>query len=286
MCQAAYGVFDRHNTLRGALAESLAAAQCGLYARWATWERLQAARLHYAPSEAQLRAEWARLAAAAARPGAALQQLHVWALAHVLRRPLLVYGEDVVSSFRGDALGYARFRGLYLPLLCDEQQCSKAPLALAYTRGHFSALVPLDPAPPYIRPADAPPATAFLPLTDLDGKLLPVHFLTCEEVRPRSSLSSFYLHTQPGMRLALLGGSRLRSHRPCILISTSTGDKHNHSTLISSIQSIEFINKIPKLFCRYRTFFFAGMIFLPYIFSVEEIDEGVSVGLPESRSIH
>ncbi|XP_075986427.1 ubiquitin thioesterase trabid-like isoform X2 [Anticarsia gemmatalis] len=182
VCQAAYGVFDRHNALRAALAESLQHGARAFYARWAAWERGQAARLHYAPDEPQLRAEWARLQAAAARPGAALQQLHVWALAHVLRRPLVVYGEDVVSSFRGDALGYARFRGLYLPLLCERDSCLAAPLALAYTRGHFSALVALDPAPPYIRPADAPPATAFLPLTDCDGKLLPVHFLTVDEL--------------------------------------------------------------------------------------------------------
>lgn len=40
-------------------------------------------------------------------------QLHVWVLAHVMRRPLLVYGEDVVRSFRGEPLGYARFQGEY-----------------------------------------------------------------------------------------------------------------------------------------------------------------------------
>ncbi|XP_026734249.1 ubiquitin thioesterase trabid isoform X2 [Trichoplusia ni] len=178
LCQAAYGVSDRHNTLRAALAESLGAAGRAFYARWAAWERAQAARLHYAPDEAQLRAEWARLLAAAARPGAALHQLHVFALAHVLRRPVLVYGVDVVNSFRGEALGFARFRGLYLPLLWEPEQCCKAPLCLAYTRGHFSALVPLDPDICRERAGDA----AFLPLTDVDGKLLPVHFLTCDEM--------------------------------------------------------------------------------------------------------
>ncbi|XP_047035886.1 ubiquitin thioesterase trabid isoform X3 [Helicoverpa zea] len=179
VCQAAYGVADRANTLRAALGDALGAR--ALYARWAAWERAQAARLQYAPDEAQLRAEWARLAAAAARPGAALHQLHVFALAHVLRRPILVYGVDVVNSFRGEALGYARFRGLYLPLLCEPDACSKSPLSLGYTRGHFSALVPLQPrAPAYIRDARAP--QALLPLTDLDGKLLPVHFLTGDEM--------------------------------------------------------------------------------------------------------
>ncbi|KAJ8715342.1 hypothetical protein PYW07_009824 [Mythimna separata] len=178
LCQAAYGVFDRHNTLRGALAAALEPGRArGLWARWAAWERAQAARLHYAPDEAQLRAEWARLCAAATRPGAALHQLHVFALAHVLRRPLLVYGVDVVNSFRGEALGYARFRGLYLPLLCEPDGCSKSPLALAYTRGHFSALVPLAPA--YM----LRDACAFLPLTDLAGKLLPVPFLSPDELQ-------------------------------------------------------------------------------------------------------
>ena len=172
---------DRANTLRAALGDALGAGARPLYARWAAWERAQAARLHYAPDEPQLRNEWARLTAAAARPGAALHQLHVFALAHVLRRPLLVYGVDVVNSFRGEALGYARFRGLYLPLLCEPEGCCKSPLALGYTRGHFSALVPLR-APAYIC-RDARADCALLPLTDLDGKLLPVHFLTQDEVR-------------------------------------------------------------------------------------------------------
>lgn len=205
LCQAAYGVFDRHNTLRGALAESLQAARCGFYARWAAAERGAAARLQYAPSEAQLRAEWARLAAAAARPGAALHQLHVFALAHVLRRPILVYGVDVVNSFRGEALGYARFRGVYLPLLCERDQCSPSPLSLAYTRGHFSALVPLEPEPrPYIcREPRADADVAYLPLTDLDGKLLPVHFLTCDEVRYyilRCSITTLLKHSAVNKR--------------------------------------------------------------------------------------
>ncbi|KAF9405389.1 hypothetical protein HW555_013847, partial [Spodoptera exigua] len=128
LCQAAWGVADRHNTLRAALHDAL--QQRALYARWAAWERAQVlySVLHAARA---LYARWAAWERA---------QLHVWALAHVLRRPILVYGVDVVNSFRGEALGYARFRGLYLPLQCDADACSKSPLSLAYTRGHFSAL--------------------------------------------------------------------------------------------------------------------------------------------------
>ena len=171
LCQAAYGVSDRAHCLRAALADTLRAraAAAALYARWAAYERRTAAALHYAPDEAQLRAEWARLAAAAARPGAALRPLHVFALAHVLRRPLLVYGADVVASHRGEALGYACFRGVYLPLLWEPAFCSDSPLCLAYSRGHFSALVPVE-----ARAGDG--GAGARPL-----RSLPVHFLSAAE---------------------------------------------------------------------------------------------------------
>ncbi|CAH0401511.1 unnamed protein product [Chilo suppressalis] len=185
VCQAAYGVFDRHNALRAALAETLHHAHRSFYERWQAWERVQAALLQYAPDDGQLRAEWARLLAAAARPHAALHQLHVFALAHVMRRPIVVYGVNVVNSFRGEALGYARFQGIYLPLLWEREFCSPSPLCLGYTRGHFSALVPMEPYPrAYIcrEQQEESEEMTFLPLTDCEGKLLPVHFLTCDEM--------------------------------------------------------------------------------------------------------
>ncbi|KAL0860740.1 hypothetical protein ABMA27_009291 [Loxostege sticticalis] len=187
VCQAAYGVFDRHNALRAALADSLHHAHRSFYNRWVSWERVQAALLQYAPDDAQLRAEWGRLVAAAKRPGTPLHQLHVFVLAHVMRRPIIVYGVDVVNSFRGEALGYAKFQGIYLPLLWEPEFCSRSPLCLGYTRGHFSALVPLEPYShrhTYIcrEQQEENEEMTFLPLTDSEGKLLPVHFLTCDEM--------------------------------------------------------------------------------------------------------
>ena len=34
--------------------------------------------------------------------------------------------------------------GVYLPLLWESSFCWKTPIALGYTRGHFSALVPME----------------------------------------------------------------------------------------------------------------------------------------------
>lgn len=43
--------------------------------------------------------------------GASLEQSHIFALAHILRRPIIVYGVKYVKSFRGESLGLARFQG-------------------------------------------------------------------------------------------------------------------------------------------------------------------------------
>ncbi|KOB65340.1 Uncharacterized protein OBRU01_22868 [Operophtera brumata] len=36
--------------------------------------------------------------------------------------------------------GHCHVAGIYLPLLWEPSFCSKSPLCLGYTRGHFSAL--------------------------------------------------------------------------------------------------------------------------------------------------
>jgi hypothetical protein len=77
-------------------------------------------------------------------PGSSLEQIHIFAIAHILRRPIVVYGIKYVKSYRGENLGFARFQGVYLPLLWEQSFCWKNPICLGYTRGHFSALVPME----------------------------------------------------------------------------------------------------------------------------------------------
>lgn len=170
------------------------------YTRWKEYEMIQAALLHFTLEETQWEEDWATLLSLASQPGSSLEQLHIFALAHILRRPIVVYGVKYVKSFRGEDIGYARFEGefidrffflhtngvfragLYLPLLWEQSFCIKSPIALGYTRGHFSALVPTEP---YSRIDAARVDTedlTFLPLMDIEHKLLPIHFLTQSEV--------------------------------------------------------------------------------------------------------
>lgn len=67
--------------------------------------------------------------------------------------------------------------GVYLPLLWEASFCWKTPIALGYTRGHFSALVAIASSP---QSGDS--HVTYLPLVDSEGRLLCIHFLSEQEV--------------------------------------------------------------------------------------------------------
>ncbi len=51
------------------------------------------------------------MVALADQQGRSLEQTHIFALAHVLRRPIVVYGVKVVKNYRGENLGFVNFEG-------------------------------------------------------------------------------------------------------------------------------------------------------------------------------
>lgn len=142
--QACWGVFDRENCLRRTLAETLRNCEANFYPRWRDYEALQAA-CHYILDEDQCQRDWANVLAAACQPREALEQIHIFALSHVLRRPIIVYGVKYIKNYRDEPIGIANFQGIYLPLLWERNLCSRNPIVLGYTRGHFTALVPMEP---------------------------------------------------------------------------------------------------------------------------------------------
>jgi len=70
-----------------------------------------------------------------------LEELHVFILAHVLRRPIIVIAETMLKDSSGSALAPIPFAGVYLPLECRPSSCHRSPLILAYHASHFSPLV-------------------------------------------------------------------------------------------------------------------------------------------------
>ncbi|KAK3595311.1 hypothetical protein CHS0354_004463 [Potamilus streckersoni] len=186
--QATWGVLDVENMLRQTLSDTLKDTEMSFYPRWKEYESMQANILNYSLDENQWQKDWSMLVNLAAQPGSSLDQLHIFALAHILRRPIIVYGVKVIKSFRGENIGYVRFEGVYLPFLWERSFCYKTPISLGYTRGHFSSLVPMEMVTDIPVGAGAnidsngEDQITYLPLVDHEGSFLPIHFIKESEI--------------------------------------------------------------------------------------------------------
>ncbi|NXX78093.1 OTU7B protein, partial [Urocolius indicus] len=98
-----------------------------------------------------------------------LEEFHVFVLAHVLKRPIVVVADTMLRDSGGEAFAPIPFGGIYLPLEVPANKCHRSPLVLAYDQAHFSALVSTEQKEPT-------KDQAVIPLTDSEHKLLPVHF--------------------------------------------------------------------------------------------------------------
>ncbi|KAJ8391820.1 hypothetical protein AAFF_G00085920 [Aldrovandia affinis] len=224
--QATWGIYDKDSVLRKTLHDSLHDCSHWFYTRWKEWESWysQSFGLHFSLREEQWQEDWAFILSLASQPGASLEQTHIFVLAHILRRPIIVYGVKYYKSFRGETLGYTRFQGVYLPLLWEQSFCWKSPIALGYTRGHFSALVAMENDGYDNRGAGANLNTdddvtvTFLPLVDSERKLLHTHFLSAQELgneEQQEKLLREWLDccvTEGGVLVALQKSSRRRNH--------------------------------------------------------------------------
>lgn len=67
--------------------------------------------LNFSLNETQCMNDFTKLLSIAGKQGSSLEQLHIFVLAHILRRPIIVYGVKFVKSYRGEDLGFARYEG-------------------------------------------------------------------------------------------------------------------------------------------------------------------------------
>ncbi|XP_035991362.1 OTU domain-containing protein 7B isoform X3 [Fundulus heteroclitus] len=99
-----------------------------------------------------------------------LEEFHVFVLAHVLRRPIVVVADTMLRDSGGEAFAPIPFGGIYLPLEVPAAKCHRSPLVLAYDQAHFSALVSME------QKDGSKDQAVVIPLTDSEHKMLPLHF--------------------------------------------------------------------------------------------------------------
>jgi hypothetical protein len=193
---AMWGVQDRERVLRRRVA-SLLHEEPRLQYRW----RQHFARRNRADGftvdvEQQWVDEWQNELELIDQPDASLGEVHVFALACLLRRPIIVYAERVARDGSGNPIAPVHLAGLYLPLLHGATETS--PLTLLYHGNHFMPLVVISSA-----------AHITVPICDKNLEMLPVQFASdCEMSRLQSLVT---LHLRPE---ALVGSAEGVEVRP------------------------------------------------------------------------
>ena len=112
-----------------------------------------------------------------------LEEVHVFAMAHVLRRPIIVVADEFVRDMNGEPFAPIYFGGIYLPLECAPSNCYNSPLILAFDSSHFSPLVSKrDPVMTQKQRSSrlrhlSSRLDTVMPLVTPDGLLLPMPFI-------------------------------------------------------------------------------------------------------------
>ena len=101
-----------------------------------------------------------------------LEDIHVFVLAQVLRRPIIIIADQFLYGFGGEPIAPIPFGGVYLPLECDPSICIKSPLVLAFDSAHFSPLVPSEEK----KDSKSDSVKASVPLVGPNYDLLPLQF--------------------------------------------------------------------------------------------------------------
>lgn len=73
-----------------------------------------------------------------------LEEFHVFVLAHILRRPIIIVSDTMLRDANGEAFAPISFGGIYLPIENPYRDCEISPLVLTFDTAHFSALVPME----------------------------------------------------------------------------------------------------------------------------------------------
>ena len=122
-----------------------------------------------------------------------LEEIHVFTLANILRRPIVVLGEPFTYGRDGESIEQNNFVGIYLPLLWPPKVCYNMPVVIVFVVDHFQPL--LGRARSSLSAEDSRTIDA-VPLVTADLEPMRIHFLLPDEQGSvANSLLQQYLRT-------------------------------------------------------------------------------------------
>lgn len=146
---ALWGIHDRELTLRGLIHKALQSDHQKEFKE--RWLPLWKSRCNDNTEDAEM--EWSiqlkiadetnRSARRSSPIYDPLEDLHIFVLANVLRRPIVVFADRPVRSSNEESEITPGFATAYLPLLWPSNKCVKTPVVLGYFDNYFAPLVTL-----------------------------------------------------------------------------------------------------------------------------------------------
>ena len=73
-----------------------------------------------------------------------LEAIHVFILANILHRPIIVLSSPVVRTVFEQTIQKNNINGIYLPLLCNSNETEKSPIVLSFFMNHFTPLMYME----------------------------------------------------------------------------------------------------------------------------------------------
>ena len=134
-------------------------------------------------------ADSAAMTGIAAMPYVHLEAVHVYVLANIFRRPIILLGKESINTFSGSSMQINNLMGIYLPLERDAAECCSVPIILGFSMNHICPLLGLDTQFDIV----ANKTGDYLPLITAGNSALPVRFLKNNEERCANDLLKKYL---------------------------------------------------------------------------------------------
>ncbi|XP_067674774.1 tumor necrosis factor alpha-induced protein 3-like [Haliotis asinina] len=119
-------------------------------------------------------------------PYSHLEAIHIFTLAKILRRPIIILADATARTLSGASLQESDIGGIYLPLDWPVQECSKYPVVLAYNMNHFCPLLPQ-------MTTSAEKILFTVPIVTHDNSSLPIRFLSDGEEKNAARILKSYL---------------------------------------------------------------------------------------------